>query len=407
MTPNDNFKNALKAGKLADALVIALSKATELKITTSIVSANDYYGKNSQIHPEDCLETKINLLKGEINNKIGENLLKNQNYETLQKLHLEEAIQGNQIIQNNLETLQELFEILAQLKQQKLEITHPEIVSLHLGNQLPPAPPPPPPPPPPFPKISTIHKNPEIVVTENNPQTVEKADSKKRNRHRRYDWKTLTESMNESDEIPEITIETKDLLEEDWGDLIIDEDINSNQNIIEELSVKSKTVKNDTTLISGSKISELIAEENIAQSEMITNEDDMIEHISIEDDKINLTTQSISEGEVKSLRAKENKYNSSLNSKKTSTSPKKRMFDGNIDNYNLYPDSTPRENNEIHVMLPEEDWEDLLGDSEQLDTEDSELLDMPEVVSLHDSDDDWDDIIEELYEPKILPKNKK
>jgi hypothetical protein len=405
MIPNDNFKNALKAGDLADALVIALTKATELKITTSVVSANDYFGKNPHLHPEDCLETKVNLLKGEIENKIGENLLKSELYENLQKLHLEEAIESNKLIQNNLENLQKLFTIIAKLKQQQLKIKNTEILSLHLGNKLSS--------PPPSPKISytpplqEFSTNPSsaVMVTEIESLTPKKTDSKKSNQPKQYDWKTLTESMIEPEQIQDEN-QTIDEIE-DWGDLILEDEPR-----IEKSVVKQKNINTDTTVAYNQEINNLISDENLDlviednPEKQSDGEDDLIEHLSIENDSLNLDTKVISETEIQAFLAEENKR--IISEKNPNNSAKKSRVNNSFISQHYLPNSKDKSisENEINEMLINDNWDDLLQDSEDLHSKKSEDIDYTENVSLLDSDDDWDDVIEELYEPKIPYQNK-
>jgi hypothetical protein len=417
MTPNESFKNALKIGNLADALVIALSKATELKITTSIVSANDYYGKNPYLHPEDCLETKINLLKGEIDNKIGENILKNESYETLQKIHLEEAIESNKLIQNNIETLQKLFTILADLKQQQLEIKNPEVVSLYLGNQLPPPPPPPVNYTSPLRRESTTHQNnPTIVsgISETDSSSEKKPTRQKIHRKPNYDWKTLAESMIESEptnlEKEAVNISSiQEEIDEDWGDLIMEEEAK-----IKPPVVKEKNINTDTTVVSNQEINNLITEQNIDLIEETFEvkksepEEDIIEHLSIEDDQMNLDTKVISETEIHAFLAEEqNRRILSANESENSNIKNEEITAFINDNYQLNLENQSISENEINELLANEDWGDLLddGNEEEINTSKTEN-NLNDDLNFSDTDDDWDDVIEELYEPKIPSQNE-
>ncbi len=403
MTPNESFKNALKAENLTEALVIALSKATELKITTSMVSANDYYGKNPQLHPEDCLETKINLLKGEIENKIGENILKSEFSQNLQKLHLEEALEGNKLIQNNLETLEKLFRILANLKQEQLSIQNLEVVSFHLGNQLPP-------PPPPkitnIPKENITNKNDSVIVTETQSLIPEKSAKKKKNQTQNYEWKTLAESMEESELIQEENQTTNINTEEDWGELVIDEYFEQPEQRKEKSFFKEKSINTDTTLVSSKEISHLITDENLAylteeNPENLPQEDDKIEHYIMAEDQLNLDTKIISENEISAFIQAENQSILTFDNKHNLEAQKEENDNFRQEKELLNIENDSRKKSEINDFLADEDWGDLIEDTEPiLEIKDSEQ------ISFSNSDDDWDEVIEELYEPKNPQKNK-
>ena len=125
MTSNENFKQALIAGKLDEALAIAISQAPELKITTSIVSSlpqaeTDSNSPSPNFVTTKRLHTRINLVEGEIHNEISEDLIGNIDSQELQKFHFEQVSKGHQIIQKNLESLQNIFRLMTTVRQQQL-----------------------------------------------------------------------------------------------------------------------------------------------------------------------------------------------------------------------------------------------------------------------------------------------
>ncbi|HAX87388.1 MAG TPA: hypothetical protein DCY91_14275 [Cyanobacteria bacterium UBA11370] len=117
MASSDNFREQLKAGNLAEALALALTQATQLKITTWVASGSEML-EVGQLKPGHRLQTQINSLEGAIKNEIGDQFLGNGPYRELLQFHLDQVTQGNIIIQNNLKSLEKLFEVLVALRQQ-------------------------------------------------------------------------------------------------------------------------------------------------------------------------------------------------------------------------------------------------------------------------------------------------
>ena len=115
MAISDDFKEKLKAGKIVDALTLALGEAVELEITTWVSSPNSE-AKTSlegERPPADCrMRTRINIVDGEIDNEVGSKFIGNGPYTELQQFHMEQVQEGRQTIQQNLENLQQLFTVL-------------------------------------------------------------------------------------------------------------------------------------------------------------------------------------------------------------------------------------------------------------------------------------------------------
>ena len=122
MNTSTEFKQALRAGKLSEAFLLAMSNAPELHITTWIASASE----DSPNHSQDCskrqagnfLRTHINLIEGKIDNEIGEKLISNGN-PTIQQFHLQQVTQAHQTIQQNLQSLQKMFHLMSAFEQQR------------------------------------------------------------------------------------------------------------------------------------------------------------------------------------------------------------------------------------------------------------------------------------------------
>ncbi|PSP12152.1 MAG: hypothetical protein BRC50_09870 [Cyanobacteria bacterium SW_11_48_12] len=120
MVSSEEFKEALRGGKLEQALLLAMSPAMELKITTQLASDSE------QITPSSRLQTRINLIEGKLENEIGEQFLNNAPYRELQQFHLEQVKEGNQTIQQNIGSLQTLFAIVMDIQQHTREGSQPQ-----------------------------------------------------------------------------------------------------------------------------------------------------------------------------------------------------------------------------------------------------------------------------------------
>ena len=116
MTVSDQFKQALKEGNIEQALQLALSEATELEITTWVRAANPY-NANQQI-PENAppghrMRTAIDIVEGQINTEVGSHFVGNGPYTELREFHVRQIEESRNVLQQNLESLQQLFVVLA------------------------------------------------------------------------------------------------------------------------------------------------------------------------------------------------------------------------------------------------------------------------------------------------------
>jgi hypothetical protein len=124
MATSDDFKEKLKAGKIVDALTLALGESVELEITTWVCSANSKAETSAEdtLPPADCrMRTRMNIVEGAIDNEVGTQFIGNGPYTELRQFHMAQVQEGSQIIQKNLENLQQLFiiatSIISQLPQ--------------------------------------------------------------------------------------------------------------------------------------------------------------------------------------------------------------------------------------------------------------------------------------------------
>jgi len=118
MASSEDFRQQLKAGKLQEAFAGALAEAVQLKITTW-VAADAEEGAETATQPGYRLQTQINTIEGAIANEIGDQFIGNGPYRDLLPFHLDQVAHGNQLVENNLKSLQKLFEILVALQRQR------------------------------------------------------------------------------------------------------------------------------------------------------------------------------------------------------------------------------------------------------------------------------------------------
>lgn len=113
MTTSDDFKKQLKAGKIIDALTLALGEAVELEITTWVSSANDSKTSvEATPPPESRMRTRLNIVDGDINNEVGTQFIGDGPYTELQQFHSSQIQDAPLMIQHNLANLQQLFSVL-------------------------------------------------------------------------------------------------------------------------------------------------------------------------------------------------------------------------------------------------------------------------------------------------------
>ena len=119
MTSSEDFKQAIRTGNINEAFIVAMSNAPELSITTKIVTNQGKHETNRDESPTDnYLRTHINLIEGKIENEIGEKLTEDR-YSEIQQFHIRQVAQGHQTIQQNLISLQKMFQLMSAFQQQQ------------------------------------------------------------------------------------------------------------------------------------------------------------------------------------------------------------------------------------------------------------------------------------------------
>lgn len=118
MTKCEDFKQAIKAGNISDAFLVAMSNAPVLNITTKIITADGHHVDHPQSEIDNYLHTHINLIEGKVENEIGEKLTGDR-YSEIKQFHLDQVTQGHQTIQHNLVSLQKMFQLMSSFQQQQ------------------------------------------------------------------------------------------------------------------------------------------------------------------------------------------------------------------------------------------------------------------------------------------------
>ena len=113
MTSSQDFKQAIRAGNINEAFLVAMSNAPELNITTKIITS-----EGNRPQGDNSLKTHISLIEGKIENEIGEQLTGDR-YTEIQQFHIEQVTQGHQTIQHNLISLQKMFQLMSAFQEQQ------------------------------------------------------------------------------------------------------------------------------------------------------------------------------------------------------------------------------------------------------------------------------------------------
>ena len=118
MTSSEDFKQAIRAGNISEAFLVAMSNAPELNITTKIITADGQRVDADQSQLDNYLSTHINLIEGKVENEIGEKLTGDR-YSEIKQFHLQQVTQGHQTIQHNLISLQKMFQLMSSFQEQQ------------------------------------------------------------------------------------------------------------------------------------------------------------------------------------------------------------------------------------------------------------------------------------------------
>ncbi|NEO84267.1 MAG: hypothetical protein F6J87_08440 [Spirulina sp. SIO3F2] len=109
MPPSETFRDSLRAGRLQDAFLLAMGQVVELKVTTWVAQETDITTATAGHR----LQTRIDLVEGDIENEIGERFITKTDYQPLRQFHLAQVAQSQRMIRQNIQSLQRLFAVLA------------------------------------------------------------------------------------------------------------------------------------------------------------------------------------------------------------------------------------------------------------------------------------------------------
>lgn len=136
MTARDEFSKELQAGRYQHALAAALKDAIELQVITWVSSGDgyDWSAGSDRPLPGQRMQTRINIVEGDIENEIGREFLDGP-YQELRPFHEDQVERGFDIIHENLRTVQELFKVLMHFRQGKRPLSGaPEAGTMELAS---------------------------------------------------------------------------------------------------------------------------------------------------------------------------------------------------------------------------------------------------------------------------------
>ncbi|MBF2089636.1 MAG: hypothetical protein IGR80_18515 [Synechococcales cyanobacterium K44_A2020_017] len=118
MTARDEFSKELQAGRFQQALATALTDAIELHVVTWVSTGDGYDWSQGEERPSPGkrMQTRINILEGDVEHEIGREFLDGA-YSELRDFHDDQVKRGFDIIHENLRTVQHLFQVLVQVRQ--------------------------------------------------------------------------------------------------------------------------------------------------------------------------------------------------------------------------------------------------------------------------------------------------
>ncbi len=113
--------NHLNLDEIIETIKLSIEKVVELEITTCVTEISGQPGDDLEKSPEltnkssSQMYTRINLIDGEIENIIGSEFIGNGVYAELREFHLNQVKESSQIIKNNIESLQKLYNIFVDM----------------------------------------------------------------------------------------------------------------------------------------------------------------------------------------------------------------------------------------------------------------------------------------------------
>jgi hypothetical protein len=115
MISSQEFQRTLQSGKIHEALALLVRDAAEIDITTRLGEDPT----SSEPNRHGYLRTKINLLTGEVQNEVGKGVVTDtSSYLKLQKLHIEQIVASDRIVQGYWGQLKTILGVLSTTPQE-------------------------------------------------------------------------------------------------------------------------------------------------------------------------------------------------------------------------------------------------------------------------------------------------
>ena len=105
MSKIDEVKTKIRAGEINEAMSIAMAEAMKIEFVTSL---SEDGGKSISV----AFRTLIDLLQNEIENEFKESSESNSAIKQVENLHFQEVAIAHQRILQNVQSLQQMFELL-------------------------------------------------------------------------------------------------------------------------------------------------------------------------------------------------------------------------------------------------------------------------------------------------------
>jgi hypothetical protein len=108
-------KKGLDVDQIIDAIKTVIVEVIDLKITTWVAESSEQSQNeitSASAKPGNRIYTRINLVKGDIQNEIGSQFTDSGPYKEIREFHLTQVKDGREIIQKNIESVEKLYGFL-------------------------------------------------------------------------------------------------------------------------------------------------------------------------------------------------------------------------------------------------------------------------------------------------------
>ncbi len=111
-------KKGLDVDQIIDAIKTVIVEVIDLKITTWVAESSEQSQNeitSASAKPGNRIYTRINLVKGDIQNEIGSQFTDSGPYKEIREFHLTQVKDGREIIQKNIESVEKLYGFLMEI----------------------------------------------------------------------------------------------------------------------------------------------------------------------------------------------------------------------------------------------------------------------------------------------------